>query len=237
MGTCLFGRPTADDARQIMLLFNADRHPAVAPTFDSVSDGRHLESINLPGFTLVANYIASRADEFRRRIRRHALVLPHGLPGAVMAGTGALTGAVGFSHTFTDLKAAFDWLERDDATPAYDEVSALLETARCGGVPEVTAVRAYLASHLSSASLEGASRMLGCSTRALQRALASASTSFRAEVTAARLKLASDLLGASDEKIATVAERVGFDSAGHFTRWFRQQSGVMPSQYRARYRR
>jgi AraC-like DNA-binding protein len=234
MGTSLFGRPNEADARQLVRLFDAARHPAVAPKYDSVSDGRHLEAVDLGAFSCIAAHMAARADELRRRVQRHALVVPEGLAGAVLAGTGEVTGATGFHQVFRVLDDAFGWLERPDADEAREVVERLLGQARGGGMYEVVALRAHLSASPAGASLASASRKLGCSSRALQRALEHANTSFRAELSDARLNLASDLLRHSDEKLEAIARRVGFASSSAFCRWFRNLTGQVPTAFRSR---
>jgi AraC-like DNA-binding protein len=233
LGTSLFGRPNEADARQLIRLFDADRHPAVAPVYDSVSDGRYLESVDLRAFACIAGYISSRADEFRHRVRHHALVVPAGLPGAVLAGTHEMTGTTGFHRVFRVLHDAFSWFDRPDADDARDVVERLLEQARGGGAHEVVALRAHLSASPAGASLASASRKIGCSSRTLQRALENANTSFRAELSDARLKLASDFLRHTDEKIEAIARRVGFASASKFCRWFRRITGTSPATLRS----
>ena len=47
-----------------------------------------------------------------------------------------------------------------------------------------------------------------------------------------RLALAENLLRDTDEKLADVAETLGFSDVAHFARWFRQQMGAPPGAYR-----
>ncbi len=48
-----------------------------------------------------------------------------------------------------------------------------------------------------------------------------------------RVARAKALLEHGDEPIASIAERVGFKTASHFTSVFRQLSGLTPARYRA----
>jgi AraC-like DNA-binding protein len=77
-------------------------------------------------------------------------------------------------------------------------------------------------------------RRLGLSLRALQRELASAGSSFVSLRVEARLERAVELLESSDEKLATIAERLGFRSRAHFGVWFRGRTGRAPSELRPR---
>ena len=51
-------------------------------------------------------------------------------------------------------------------------------------------------------------------------------------LTRSRLRLAQALLDASDEPVATIAERCGFDDPGYFARVFRRHSGQTPTGFR-----
>jgi AraC-like DNA-binding protein len=54
----------------------------------------------------------------------------------------------------------------------------------------------------------------------------------QAYLTDRRLERARELLAATDLLVAAVAERVGFDSASHFTRLFTARFGASPARYR-----
>jgi AraC-like DNA-binding protein len=233
LGASVFGRPTEADAQQMVRIFDGNRHPAIAGSHDQISDGRYIESVDPAAFACVAAYMTSRAEELRRRVRRHAVVIPSGMSGAVLLGAGEQTGAVGFHQTFSDVGEAFTWLERPDADDARAELERVLTLARGSGSHEVAALRAHLAQSPDAESLAATARVIGCSSRALQRALTDAGTTFRAEVAAARLQVARDLLRDSDEKIEVIARRVGFASAPNFCRWFRQKTGRTPTAMRA----
>lgn len=81
-------------------------------------------------------------------------------------------------------------------------------------------------------SVENAARALGCSPRTLQRVLAGSGDTFLALRSAARLALARRLLHSTDDKLSTIATRVGFSSRSHFVMWFRDATGEAPSTYR-----
>ena len=73
-----------------------------------------------------------------------------------------------------------------------------------------------------------------CPTRTLQRAYWLAGTSFRAEVAAARLQHARELLGQRHNPplVGEAAARAAYSSKAQFTRAFTRVYGVTPSQYR-----
>lgn len=54
---------------------------------------------------------------------------------------------------------------------------------------------------------------------------------------AERMKLAKELLGKSDMAILIIAEKVGYQNAGHFAKKFREHHGLLPSQYQRMMRR
>ena len=88
---------------------------------------------------------------------------------------------------------------------------------------------------LSDDPARGASevaRGLGLSLRVLQRELALAGSSFVRLRLEARLERAIELLESSDDKLATIAERLGFRSRAHFGVWFRDHTGRAPSEHR-----
>ena len=60
--------------------------------------------------------------------------------------------------------------------------------------------------------------------------------SFKQYITSARLSKAKDLLLHSGEEIRQIAEQVGYHSATHFIRMFKEAEGVSPLQYRLQQR-
>jgi AraC-like DNA-binding protein len=77
-------------------------------------------------------------------------------------------------------------------------------------------------------------RHLGVAPRSLQRELSRQATSFRLELTRARVHAACLLLEGSDDKIEAIARRVGWTSSSQMSSIFRRQVGTTPAQYRAR---
>ena len=60
--------------------------------------------------------------------------------------------------------------------------------------------------------------------------------SFKQYITSARLSKAKDLLLHSGEEVQQIAEQVGYHSATHFIRVFKESEGLSPLQYRLRQR-
>jgi transcriptional regulator GlxA family with amidase domain len=115
-----------------------------------------------------------------------------------------------------------------------DEVERLVAQAR-GIAPVVRALRAYLEGALVDAMVDAAAGALGCSSRTLQRELRQARTSFAAELTRARVRVASMLLSQGDEKVETIARRVGCLSSSRLSVVFKKEMGETPAAYRARH--
>ncbi len=85
-----------------------------------------------------------------------------------------------------------------------------------------------------TASKENLADALHMSGRTLQRKLQEAGTSYRELFDELRLERARMLLRDSSITVQQVAEHAGFDEHNSFTRWFRQQTGAAPSEYRQR---
>lgn len=98
----------------------------------------------------------------------------------------------------------------------------------------VDQVRAALASDLAESRVSRVAARLGLSSRTLQRRLAESGTTFRAELTAARLLAARRHLRGSNSPLTQIAFDVGFASLQTFSRHFRRATGATPSQWRRR---
>jgi AraC-like DNA-binding protein len=75
---------------------------------------------------------------------------------------------------------------------------------------------------------------LGVDRRTVHRRLAAEGKSFTQLLDAARRDVAARQLTQGDQPLTEVAAMVGFSSLSTFSRWFRQTSGVQPSEYRRR---
>lgn len=60
--------------------------------------------------------------------------------------------------------------------------------------------------------------------------------SFKQFITSSRLSKAKDMLLHTDEEVRAIAQQVGYNSAAHFIRVFKDAEGVSPLQYRLRQR-
>ena len=95
-------------------------------------------------------------------------------------------------------------------------------------------VRMLLPSGLCS--VDRVAQHLGMHRRTLNRHLAAEGESVTTIINAVRAELAQEYLANSKRKLYEVAELLGFSSAGDFSRWFRGQFGMTPSEWAARYR-
>jgi AraC-like DNA-binding protein/mannose-6-phosphate isomerase-like protein (cupin superfamily) len=106
-----------------------------------------------------------------------------------------------------------------------------------GETPEVRRAISYLHERLADATLSGAARHAGTSTRTLRRRLHDElGTSFRELHAQARLLRALELLSDRRHSVTEVAYTLGYDSLSAFSRRFTRFAGELPSTYRARVR-
>jgi AraC family transcriptional regulator of adaptative response / methylphosphotriester-DNA alkyltransferase methyltransferase len=86
---------------------------------------------------------------------------------------------------------------------------------------------------LADLSLPQLSRQLATSPRQLERAFGEiGETTFRAELTAARLRRAARMLNTRSLTIAQIARIVGYRQAPHFAKAFRAAFGMSPAEWR-----
>lgn len=86
-------------------------------------------------------------------------------------------------------------------------------------------------------SVDRVSEHLSLNRRTLNRHLASDGESVTSVINAVRVELAEEYIASSKRKLYEVSELLGFSTAGDFTRWFRRQFGMNPSDWAAQYRR
>jgi AraC-like DNA-binding protein len=223
------------DAAELVGLERAlafDLDPARDAPYDLVFDGRRIEGIAGDVFEQFERRIQPRLLAQEALIRRVAIIVPPGLVGAVLLGTPAATGARFAWRAFAEAREAFAWLGRD---ALHDEVEAVLASV-IGGARAVPALRNWFAAHLERPLMVDAARALGRSSRTLQRDLAAAGTSFRAELERTRVDVARALLVDGDAKIEAIGRRVGCASHSAFSALFVRVTGESPSAFRARHR-
>ncbi len=201
------------------------------PLHSAVFDLRGLRGIDPAAFLVFASFIREPARRFT--VGRGAVIPPAG--GLAEA---AVVGATAILETrrqwfFADsLDHALRSLEQPGAEPAVESVlTTLLEEQAV-----VEKVEALLASDSPRTTSSEIARLLGLSTRTLQRRLRDANETLRSIRERVRLRSTQRLLVDTDHKIAFIAAELGFSSAGQLTRVFRRLTGLSPTEWRARSR-
>jgi AraC-like DNA-binding protein len=234
-GTVHWGQPSESDAAELARRLDVSIHPSLAGGFNVLMDARGMESFDLPAFGVVTDYVKSRLAEWSRRIRKHAVVVPQGVAAVFVAGLMPLVGTHHPLRFFSSMAEAMEWMDCPELLEVLDQIGPAVDEAR-GVSPMLRSLRAHLEANLGAATLETASQALGLSPRTLQRELQREATSFTGELMQARLRAACALLEHSDEKVDTVARRVGSASSSQLSELFRRELGETPAMYRARRR-
>lgn len=228
-GTTAWGTITPDVAQQLVAAW-AFEAQLTAP-YTAIIDLAALGAIEPASFETIATFMQAAAPRLAQRVERQALIRPPGLSGAVVAGF------------YPTLQPGFEWRDFDAADAAYRWCVPDAPTLHAELDERVHAVRAStsllprvhaeLARRLTAPpSLAAMAEHLAVAPRTLQRALQHASTTYRDEVTRLRVEAAARLLRDSDDKIATIARRVGFASMPGFSAAFAKRLGCSPSSYR-----
>lgn len=227
-GYLVWGRVQEEDATEGVRIF---RYVVEAGPRALLADLGRMESLAEGAAHVVAASIAKRIELGTFDIRQ-GVVHPSGIVGATIAGFLSVF-PPGFPHrAFARRDEALAWLGRSDA---LDEINGLemIVQARTDLPEDVRRLRELLAREASAGwTLERAAQALRVSKRTLQLRLEQAGTTFREELAAARLAIVKDRLRRGEDKLLAIAIDVGFTSAQHFSRWFRAQTGMTPSEFR-----
>jgi AraC-like DNA-binding protein len=234
-GTVHWGRPTAASAGELVRRLAFTGHAALAGGCDGFIDAGAVEAFEWPAFAVLAELARERVPEWGRRLRRHAVVVPPGVVGAIVAGLLPLVGSTHPLRFFGVTAEALAWLARPELTAAIAELGPIVDEAR-GTAPLIRRLRDYLERLLPQANIVAAAQALAVSPRTLQRELTAHGTHFTAELMQARLRAARTLLETSDDKIESIAVRVGCGSSSRLSRLFSRFVGETPGRYRARCR-
>jgi AraC-like DNA-binding protein len=231
VGSIHWGRPEASELEPLAAALEFICHPRLAGGADVLMDNSRVERLDADALLAFGLRIRDRLPEWGRRIRRHAVILPEGLAGVLVAG---LLPSLEPPYPFRfvhDPAAAAEFLQRPEALSALAEAEEHARLAR-GRAVLIDRLRAQLAPSLAHPNLDALAAALGYSGRSLQRALQQLETSFSDEVRRARVAAAVELLRATDSKIEAIALRVGFSSASRMSAAFRAELGLTPSQVR-----
>jgi AraC-like DNA-binding protein len=232
-GAFAFGRLAPSDYPLVQRLLVT---PSLPRGYDLLCDTSAIEVFDERAFELLATILQLKGAELLGGIRRLALIRPAGLVGATIAG---LFYERVLPHVdaalFADRAEALDWLGYAPNARTRTEIDDVIHAFYA--VPQVLRdLRALLVQHVADATLASAAQALGRSERSLQRELARANTSFRAELTRARIRVAESLLASSDDKVETIAHQLGFASLPAFTTLFGEVVGESPGEFRKRRR-
>jgi len=91
-------------------------------------------------------------------------------------------------------------------------------------------IRAAMGSH--TLSIEHSAEMLGSSSRTLQRRLEGQGVTYRDLLDRVRFDRARQLMRDPDNRLADIAQDLGYTDASNFTHAFRHLTGISPSRYR-----
>jgi AraC-like DNA-binding protein len=222
-GASYFGRIELADHEPLLEVFDLYKHPALAPPVRALLDGSGVETFDVRAYELLARY-AGKWPDIAPRVDKVAIVRPRGMANAVSAGLFHELSPAPDGALFASRADAFAWLGADGS-----EVEAAVRAANAP--PLLRELRRYLGENLQDASLESAARALASSPRSVQRALADAGTTFRAELDRERIAKALELLD-TDAKIETIAAAVGCKSTSVFYELFRRHTGETPRNKR-----
>jgi AraC-like DNA-binding protein len=209
-------------------------HPSLAGGLDILMDSRGVAGFEWSAWELLAGHVRRQLATWNERIRRHAIVVPAGQNGTLLAGMLPMLGPEYAFSFFTSLPEAVAWLDRPELPASLDELETIAAAAR-ETAPVLHGLRHYLDQTVANASLRSAARALGQSERTLQRLLQNEGTSFNDELLQARMRAARALLEEGDEPIGTIARRVGYRSSSRLIELFRRELCLTPAQYRTQY--
>jgi AraC-like DNA-binding protein len=233
-GVLVWGRPTAAQF-QALTAAHERLHPKL-PAALGLVDVRYVELPDPSAYEALISYLVARASWLSEVITKLALVRSQaGLVGAATAGFFDIYPRPFKVETFTDLRAALVWLEREDADALNDELEGLL--AGTSGTPAMLrALRGQLEGRPGEVSLEEAARALGVGARSLQRRMKEWGTTLQGEQSQAQVRVATRMLEQSDAPLTQIAMDVGCASLSHFSALFRKVTGETPSDWRKKRR-
>lgn len=234
-GTVGWGSPTGTQAERVMSVCQGLFHETLGPQLDIILDGSQLEQVSPAVAVAIFEWARRNFAALRTRIRRQFGVPPPGVGGILLAGMLPMLGDAYPFRILPTPQAAFHLACGDDGDALREEVAEHVRGFN-HVPPLVGELRTLLRAHDGRLTIDEAARQLGRSARSLQRELEAAGrTSFRDEQARARLAAVAELLATSDDKIATIAARLGL-SAGGLNRLIRERVGTTVDAWRRRLR-
>jgi AraC-like DNA-binding protein len=231
-GLTFWGRPDEEHMKVVTRALDAVLVPD-RPSHSVLVDASRLSGVDVRAFAILAGYMLRHRATHARLCTRQALLRPNGLPGAVVAGFYALIDPGYPVKVFDEAAAAFAWLDLPEAISPWQDIDRIRIHSADDSALFLSEVRALLDQDLEQRFLPAAASALAVSERTLQRRLLDAGSSFRAEVAAAQVRLAQDLLQQGDRNLKTIAARVGYGSPARFTAFFHRATGKSPAVWAA----
>lgn len=218
----------------ISLLEHAD-HPWLTSTSRVVVDCRYVDGVDGDVLHRLTLPPARVCPPHPARDARHAIVLPAGISGLMVAGALALLAPLQPHRCFHHIDDALAFLDDAAMPPAHAAAAAL--AAEAGRRPPLLGeLRERLNQDLAEASIESIAAALALSVRTLQRRLRDHETSFSDELRLARVAAASELLRHSDAKVDSIASRIGAGTASRLSAMLRRELHVTATALRAQNR-
>lgn len=235
-GGLAWGRANADETRETTRAFEGLFGPKLDAMVDVVLDARFIEAVDPEALAALVKWLADQREAITKRVRMQIGVIPDGILGVTLAG---ILPAIGKRfHPVEIERDALTALRMLTTEDEAREVSETLEAALAeamGTSSTLRRLRALARERCKDLVLEDAARALGLSTRTLQRTLRAEKSSFQDELKAARLERAKELVETTDEKVVTIAARIGV-SETTLTELFRDRFGTTPAEHRRRTR-
>jgi AraC-like DNA-binding protein len=226
-GSIAWGKATDQDVGDMCDVFDAVMHSPLAGQ-PSIMDIRALEAVSVVAFDLFMKTLTERRDDWHARAGRQVILHGASFPGALILGALQMGASDYELRAFDDERAAFDWA---GAATVQRDVAAL--RASLLEPPDIVRrVRVALAEHDAPPSLKALARAIGLSPRSLQRHLASAGSSVRAERTAHVLARAERLLTGTELDLTAIAAMLGLSSAARLVSLFRAERQTTPDAWR-----
>ncbi len=233
LGFSLWGKPGADELDRLLRPLDLPRPLDLAPKSKILLDVRRVASIDFETFERLLAISRARRVDLERRISQQVVVRGGGIVGALAEGFAGLVAPRHGWRVVDSMAAAVAWLEEPALGDSLARLDHVVDLAR-GQQPIVAQLRAWFDSDRADLSIEEAARALRLPRRTLQRALASAGTSYREELERHVLERALRHLSETDEKIEAIARRLGFANVSSFGLFFRRVTGHAPGDARRR---
>ncbi len=230
MALVSWGSPSREDCEHVMDTFDADL--LIGPHSYFIDARRMAQQPDPVAFAAVVGRMGPQWERYRTHVTRCAIALPPGMTAAVVIGFFTLAPPPFETRFFTEPIEALRWVGATDPVWIQTTLDALQERA-CGASSFLLRMRAVLDGDVAQTSIENLAQGLNMSIRTLQRHLAAAGTSYRKELSAARVRKAQRLLVGTDLKITAVALEVGCASSQHLSTLFRKSTGESPSEWRS----